>query len=68
MSKKARNGIYTTGKESFKVTVLDKIVKIFAINAVSILNLKSGEETEMNKESFDTFLDRELKHYFWHKE
>lgn len=65
MIKKVRNGIYTTGKESFKITVKDKIVDIEAIDAISFLGLKAGQYTQLNKDSFESFLNEELRHYFW---
>jgi hypothetical protein len=68
MGKKVKNGVYTTGKKSFRVTASDKIVEIYAIDDVSQISLKSGNSTQMNKSSFETFLDRELSHYFWSEE
>lgn len=68
MNKKVRNGIYTTGKESFKVSIDVKTVDIYAIDAIPFLQLKSGQSTRINKASFESFLNKELSHYFWLKE
>jgi hypothetical protein len=68
MNKKVRNGIYTTGKESFKVSIEEKTVDIDAIDAIPFLRLKSGQSTRINKASFESFLSEELRHYFWLKE
>lgn len=68
MNKKVRNGIYTTGKESFKVSINDKTVDIDALDAIPFLRLKSGQSTRINKASFESFLNEELRHYFWLKE
>jgi len=68
MAQKVKNGVYTTGKKSFSVKVSDKVVEIYAIDDVPQISLKSGSSTQMNKASFETFLDRELSHYFWSEE
>ncbi len=70
---KIRNGIYTTGVKSFRVSSgLNKdVVKISAINDIDdfpVVKLKTGQETQINKETFESFLNEEMKHYFWHKE
>jgi hypothetical protein len=70
MERKVKEGIYTTGKESFRLSILDngQVVEIDAQHDIPFLELKAGEKATINKSSFESFLNRELRYYFWQKE
>jgi hypothetical protein len=70
MAKEVNNGIYTDGKKSFRVLVLDKTVELTdATDTINIFSLKIGEKTkDIPKEFVKSALDRELKDFRWLKE